>query len=471
MAGAEGGRGVRRPCSRVAIGGTHSGVGKTSLTLALVAALRRRGYRVQTFKVGPDFLDPSYLALASGRPCYNLDGWMMGRKYVEKLFARVTADADMVVIEGVMGLFDGAKTYSLKGSTAEIAAWLKVPVVLVADVHGMARSLAAIVKGYATFDGRIKVGGVIANRCGSENHAAFLREALKISRLPPLVAAIPRGALPKLPSRHLGLVTADARNLSPQILDMLADAFERHAMMEEFLKLAEAAPLLYDDVSARQTAPKRVRLGVAYDAAFHFYYQDFLDELERRGCELVRFSPVSDSRLPDGLDALYFGGGYPEEMAAYLSKNSAMRAAVKAFAESGRPVYAECGGLMYLCRTLEKADGTVYPMVGLLPVKTRMHNHIQSLSYTEVVLKEDSLWGKKGSMARGHEFHYSQILSSPAGLGGWRSVYSAKKRRSGIPEEEGFQKDQVLASYVHLYLASRPALLEHFIKTCEGGRP
>ncbi|OPY92917.1 MAG: Cobyrinic acid A,C-diamide synthase [Syntrophaceae bacterium PtaU1.Bin231] len=461
---------MKRPCPRLAIGGTHSGVGKTSLTLALVAALRRRGYRVQTFKVGPDFLDPSYLAIASGRPCYNLDGWMMGRKYVENLVARVTTDADMVVIEGVMGLFDGAKTHSLKGSTAEIAAWLRVPVVLVADVHGMARSLAATVKGYASFDGRVTVGGVIANRCGSDNHAALLSEALKASRLPPLMAAIPRGALPKLPSRHLGLVTADARNLSPQILDMLADAFERHAMVEEFLKLADTAPLLYDDRLARVIIPKRVRLGVAYDAAFHFYYQDFLNELERRGCELIRFSPISDTRLPDSLDALYFGGGYPEEMAADLSKNSAMRAAVKAFAGSGRPVYAECGGLMYLCRTLETADGTDYPMVGLLPAKTRMYPRIQSLSYTEVLLKEDSLWGKKGSIVRGHEFHYSQILPSPAGLDGWRSVYSARKRRSDIPKDEGFQKKQVLASYVHLYLASRPALLEHFIKTCEGGR-
>lgn len=459
---------MRKPCPRLAIGGTHSGVGKTSLTLAFVAALRRRGYRIQTFKVGPDFLDPSYLALASGRPCYNLDGWMMGRKYVERLFARVTADADIVVIEGVMGLFDGAKMHSLKGSTAEIAAWLRVPVILVSDVYGMSRSLAATVKGYVSFDRRVRVEGVIANCCGSEKHAALLRDALKASRLPPLVAAIPRGALPKLPSRHLGLVTANARNLSPQILDMLADAFEQHAMMEAFLKLADAAPLLYDDLFTRDTVPQRVRLGVAYDAAFHFYYQDFFDELERRGCEIIRFSPINDNRLPDDLNALYFGGGYPEEMAANLSKNSAMRAAVKAFAESGRPVYAECGGLMYLCRTLEKADGTVYPMVGLLPSKTLMHHRIQSLSYTEVLLKEDSLWGKKGSMARGHEFHYSQIQPSPVGLGGWRSIYSARKRRADVPEEEGFQKNQVLASYVHLHLASRPALLEHFIRTCEG---
>lgn len=460
---------MRNACPRLVIGGTHSGVGKTSLTLAFVAALRHQGYRVQTFKVGPDFLDPSYLAVASGRPCYNLDGWMMGRKYVENLVARVTADADIAVIEGVMGLFDGAKINSLKGSTAEIAAWLKVPVVLVASVRGVARSLAAIVKGYATFDRRVNVSGVIANRCGSESHAMFLKQTLRASSLPPLVAAIPRGALPKLPSRHLGLVTANAKNLSPQVLETLANAFEQHALLEDFLKLADTAPILPVSVPAKKVFAKRVRLGVAFDDAFHFYYQDFLDELECNGCELIRFSPMSDDCLPDDLDALYFGGGYPEEMAEVLSKNLAMRITVKEFAESGRPIYAECGGLMYLCRTLEKEDGTVYPMVGLLPAMTRMHNHVQSLAYREVFLKEDSLWGKKGNMARGHEFHYSQLLPNPVGIDGWRSVYITKTRRDGV-QEEGFQKSLVLASYAHLHLASRPALLEYFIKTCEGDR-
>lgn len=180
-------------CPRIVIGGTGSGAGKTSLALGLVAALRRRGSRVQAFKVGPDFLDPSYLSIASGRPCYNLDGWMMGRDYVEKLVARVTADVDIAVIEGVMGLFDGAGHDSLEGSTAEIAAWLRAPVLLVADVYGMARSLAAVVKGFATFERKVRVAGIIANRCGSVRHGIMLAETLRASRLPPLVAAVPRG--------------------------------------------------------------------------------------------------------------------------------------------------------------------------------------------------------------------------------------------------------------------------------------
>ncbi len=456
------------PCPRIVIGGTHSGVGKTSLTLALVAALRRRGHRVQTFKVGPDFLDPSYLTIASGRACYNLDGWMMGRKHVEGLFARATADADIAVIEGVMGLFDGTGPDSLEGSTAEIAAWLKAPVVLAADVYGMARSFAAMVKGYATFDRTVRIGGVIANLCGSERHGKLLEEALSAASLPPLVAAVPRGGLPGLPSRHLGLVTADSRNLSPQKLEELADMFEARSSLQEIVKLAEAAPPLNLKVPPRKRLLPRARIGIAFDGAFHFYYRDLLDELEDLGCELAAFSPAADKGLPACLDALYFGGGYPEELARELSGNTAMIADIIRFARSGRPVYAECGGLMYLCRSLETTDGEVYPMVGLLPAETRMHKSLRALSYTEVELQEDSLWGEKGSVARGHEFHYSELLSSPAGAEGWRPAYIMRKRRGTPPEEEGFQRGKVLASYAHMHLASRPELLEYFIKTCEG---
>lgn len=454
-------------CPRLIIGGTYSGLDKTPLTLALVNVLRRQGYRVQTFKVGPDFIDPPYLAIASGRPCYNLDGWMMGRKYVESLFARVTADADIAVIDGAMGLFDGAKINSLKGSTAEIAAWLKVPVVLVADAHGAVKNMAATVKGYVTFDKRVKVGGIIANHCSSEKHALLLQQVLRAASLPALFAAIPWGTLPKLSRHHLELFTVSGRESASQILENMAGIFKQHALLEEFVKLAASAPSFSVNVPVKQPLPKRVRLGVAYDAAFNFYYQDFFDELEFCGCELVRFSPVSDSRLPDSLDALYFGGGYPENMAADLSKNSAMQIAVKQFVESGGPVYAEGGGLMYLCRAMEKKDGTAHPMTGLLPVKIRMHHQMQLSAYTEVLLNEDSFWGRRGSMARGHQFHYSQIIPNSVKPDGWYLVYNIKKRQTaGVPEEEGFQKGLVLASYVHLHLASRPALLEYFVKTC-----
>ena len=454
-------------CPRIVIGGTESGAGKTSLTLALVAALRRRGTRVQTFKVGPDFLDPSYLSIASGRPCYNLDGWMMGRDYVEKLVARTTADADIAVIEGVMGLFDGASHDSLEGSTAEIAAWLRAPVILVADVYGVARSLAPVVKGFASFERHVRVAGVIANRCGSVRHGIMLAEALRASRLPPMVAAIPQGALPALPERHLGLVTADSRNLPPQALDELADAFEHHSTLGEIVNMARSAPFLYVEAPERKGIEGRARLGVACDAAFHFYYRDVLDELEDRGCTLVRFSPVADRALPEGLDALYLGGGYPEEEAAELSANGPMLASVRDFAASGRPVYAECGGLMYLCREMETVDGRRHPMAGILPAATKMHRGLQALAYVDVTLKEDSLWGLAGESVRGHEFHHSSLTSNPAGVEGWRSVYRMRTLRAEAPVEEGFQKGNVLASYAHLHLASRSRALERFIVSCE----
>ena len=458
-------------CPRIVIGGTESGVGKTSLTLAIVAALRRRGTRVQTFKVGPDFLDPSYLAVASGRPCYNLDGWMMGRDYVERLVARTTADADIAVIEGVMGLFDGASHDSLEGSTAEIAAWLRAPVILVADVYGMARSLAAVVKGFADFERKVRVVGVVANHCGSVRHGIMLAEALQASRLPPMVAAIPRGALPALPERHLGLVTADSRNLPPQALDALADAFEHYSTLGEIVNMARSAPFLYVEAPERKGIAGRARLGVAHDAAFHFYYRDVLDELEDGGCTLVPFSPVADRALPEGLDALYIGGGYPEELAAELSANGPMMAAVRDFAASGRPVYAECGGLMYLCREMETVDGKRHPMAGLLPAVTKMHRALQALAYVEVTLEEDALWGRAGESVRGHEFHHSTLTENPAGVEGWRSVYRMRKLRIDAPVEEGFKKGGILASYAHLHLASRPRAMERFIASCERRAP
>jgi len=490
---------------RIVIAGTQSGVGKTSLTLAIVAALRKRGITVQTFKVGPDFLDPTYLTVASGRPCYNLDGWMAGRDYVCRLFARASKGADISIIEGVMGLFDGADPAGSEGSTAEIARWLDAPVVLIAEVYGMARSIAAVVKGYASFEKNLRLAGVIANRCGSERHASMLAISLAAEKLPPLVGGIPQDALPNLPSRHLGLVTADPGNLSPSVLDGLADAFERYASVDDILRIARSAPLLNINVAPSDTASlpsfikrgrgrfshtdenpptslftkggqagleidKRISIGVAHDAAFHFYYQDLFDELEMRGCTLYHFSPLAESCLPDNLDALYIGGGYPEEHAEILSANRQMLSAIREFSSSGRPVYAECGGLMYLCRTLEKQDGAQYPMAGIIPASTRMLDRLKSLGYVEVTLKADSLWGAGGATLRGHEFHYSELTADPTADAAWRTVYALKKRRSDSAAKEGFQSGRVLASYCHLHLASHPEALRYFIDHCGADR-
>ena len=471
---------------RIMIAGTHSGVGKTTVTLGLIAALKRRGMRVQTFKVGPDFLDPSYHAVASGRPAYNLDGWMSTQEYVTRLFSRVSADADIAIIEGVMGLFDGAYPDSIAGSSAEIALWLNSPVILVTDVYGMAGSVAALVKGFATFHEGVHIAGVIANACGSRRHAELVEKSLESSGASRLVGAIEKGSLPVLSSRHLGLVTANTNNLSPLFLDSLADAVERQVSLDDILRIAGGAGSLslgnnqgVTEVEAQRSSytaitkipgiksdEKAICVGVARDDAFHFYYQDLFDELTRRGCIVMPFSPLREAKLPTEIDALYIGGGYPEEYAEALAANEAMKEGIRKFARSGRPVYGECGGLMYLSEVIETRDNISCPMVGLVPARTRMLDRIKSLGYVEVVFREDNLWGKKGEILRGHEFHYSELLISPEGKDGWRSVYDMTYRRTNAVYQEGFQKGNLLVSYVHLHLAGRPAALEAFLAEC-----
>ena len=457
---------------RIIIAGTQSGTGKTSLSLALVASLKRRGLRVQTFKIGPDFLDPSYLTVASGRSCYNLDGWMTRKEYVLELFGRTMKDADIAVIEGVMGLFDGSDPGTSEGSTAEMARWLDAPVLLVVNVHGMARSLSALVKGCVEFERDLKVAGVIANHSGPDHHKDWLTQSLKSASLPPLLGAIPRGAFPTLPSRHLGLITADPQNLPPKILGELADVFEQHLSVDAVLEIAKnALPLpVTESEQEANPYPKRISIGVAYDRAFHFYYPDNLDELKSRGCDLILFSPLQDRKLPEGIDALYFGGGYPEEYAETLSDNHEMQEAIRLFAKRGFPLYAECGGLMYLTQGIETTQGERYSMVGLLPVWSKMLNRLKSLGYVEVTLTNNSLWGERGAVLRGHEFHYSELAGPPLDDPLWTPVYRMKRRRSEKIFVDGFQQNNVLASYVHLHWASHPRSVETFINHC-GANP
>ncbi len=455
---------------RILIAGTHSGVGKTSLTLGITAALASQGLRVQTYKVGPDYLDPSYLAKASGNPCYNLDGWMMGQEYVRQLFVRTAASADIAIIEGVMGLFDGASSHDSSGSTAQIARWLNAPVILVVNVHGMARSLAALVKGFSGFDPGLNLAGVVANQCGSGRHAAYLKDSLVSSGCPSLMGALPRNSLPVLPSRHLGLVTADSTNLNQSTLTGLADAVKKHISLD---KLLDQARLTAPVSAARKKSPVEkvfVRLGVAYDEAFHFYYQDVFDEMEMRGCEMICFSPVHDKHLPERIHGLYLGGGYPEQYAEELSNNRGMLESIRSFITQGRPVYGECGGLMYLSKGVRIANDEEYQFVGGLPAWTRMLERREALGYVEVTLEEDTLLGKRGAKIRGHEFHYSKLENGPGLNSGWQRVYSLQKAQAQERTAEGFQRANILASYVHLHLPSRPEALEYFLDQCRRNR-
>lgn len=450
---------------RLVIAGTESGVGKTSVAIGLVRALRRRGLAVQPFKVGPDFLDPTYLRLAAGRECYNLDPWMCGENYVQRLFARASADADVAVVEGVMGMYDGASPDSSEGSTAALAALLEAPVVLLANAGGVARSFAAVVKGYAEFESRPGVAGVLANRVGSDRHADMLRTALQSTDAPPLLGAFPREAFPELADRHLGLVTADEDILPDRIIEHFAAACEQHIDLDRLMTVAENAAELDVPADDRPPVEPHVRLAIARDRAFHFYYPDNLEMLEALGAELVPFSPVTDAELPE-TDALYLGGGYPEEFAPKLSANESMRNSIRTFCEAGHPVYAECGGLMYLSRALQTTGGEEFPMCGVLPSRVRMLSRRRALGYAEVELTDDCLLGPQGRTLRGHEFHYSELLDDPADHPQWSTAYSVRKRRSGAPSAEGYRRGNVLASYVHLHLAGRPQSIESFLEHC-----
>jgi cobyrinic acid a,c-diamide synthase len=369
-----------------------------------------------------------------------------------------------------MGLFDGSDPSTSEGSTAEIARWLDAPILLVVNVHGMARSLSAIVKGCVEFEQDLRIAGIIANQSGSDYHKEWLTQSLKNAFLPPLLGAIPRGALPILPSRHLGLITADPQNLPPRILEELANVFEKHISLDSLIQIVKRVSPLSAPKPTSETMPcqRKVSIGLAYDKAFHFYYSDNLDELKWRGCDLIPFSPLEDRELPKDLDALYLGGGYPEEYAEALADNQDMKEAIQQFARSGPPVYAECGGLMYLTREIETTNGKRYSMVGLLPVWSRMLDHLKSLGYVEVTLTQNSLWGECGARLRGHEFHYSELMEVPQDNPLWKPVYKVKRRRSETISLDGFQKDKVLASYVHLHWASQPEAMANFISQLGG---
>ncbi len=453
------------------VAGTHSGVGKTTLTLGLLAALRRRGLCVQPFKCGPDYIDPGHHTLAAGRPSRNLDTWIMGADAVQRAYARACMKADAAVVEGVMGLFDGASSSDDEGSTAHVCRLLAVPVILVVQAKAMARSIAALVHGFAAFAPEVRVAGVIANQVGSEGHASILRESLDAAGLPPLLGAVPACADWTLAERHLGLVTAAEGGDRAEWFARLADGIEQHVDIDRLLACcaANAAPdatfAKEPEVEPAPHAPS-LRLGVARDEAFQFYYEDNLDMLRARGVELVPFSPLQDRALPAGLAGLYLGGGYPELHAAQLADNRGMRASILDFAESGKPVYAECGGFMYLCASLADVDGREWEMCGVFPVRTRMETRLRRLGYVEAETLADGLFGERGTRIRGHEFHWSHVESGSADAAVFRA-HPARSDEAGA--ETGLRRGRVWASYLHLHFASNPSALEAWVRVLRGG--
>jgi cobyrinic acid a,c-diamide synthase len=439
------------PLSAIVVAGTHSGVGKTSITLGLIGALRRRGLTVQPFKVGPDFIDPLHHQQASGRPPRNLDGWMLSAEANLERFARATGDADVAVIEGVMGLFDGSEGGSERGSTAEMAKLLRLPVVLVIDTSAMARSAAALIHGYTSFDPDLRVAGVILNNVGGERHADMIRDA--VAGALPILGALPRAADLVVPERHLGLhLPHEARR---DYVERLASLIEQHVDLDRLIELGLTERTPSPPTPAAQ--PRLARVGIARDEAFCFYYTDNLELLQQAGAELVEFSPINDP-LPADLDGLYIGGGYPELHADKLAANTATTKAIRDFATGSGPIYAECGGLMYLAETLQ-LDGESYPLCGVLPFSTKMPAPLK-LAYVEVTTI-GGLFGS-GRSARGHLFHRSELAGEPSVARCYRLQTSR-----GDQAEEGYHLGNVLASYAHLHFASEPKLASAFLQRCQ----
>ena len=452
---------------RLIIAGTHSGVGKTTVTLAILAALKARGRRVQAFKVGPDFIDPSHHRAATGRPSRNLDGWMLGATVNRDIFTRAAADADLSIIEGMMGLFDGSSPVDDIGSTAELAKQLDAPVVLVIDGSAMARSAAAMVSGYVKFDPAVRVVGVLFNRISGEGHYKLLKEAVEQETDVVAVGYLRPDPAVTISDRHLGLVTAMEQGTG-ELYGLLAKAAAETVDLDRVERLAHSCRELLAVVPepAMSEQPLTVRIGVAQDLAFCFYYPDNLELLQVEGAELVTFSPMNDRMLPD-VDMLYLGGGYPELHGEVLAGNVTMRTAIRQFAERGGTIYAECGGMMYLTQAIRDFGGTSHEMVGLFPAEAIMRKQGLTLGYRTVELSKDCIIGASGTIARGHEFHYSTLV--PRGKLDYACAFSDAQ---GVSKgSEGLVAGNSLALYTHIHFASQPQIAKTLVSSVRRTSP
>ena len=455
------------------ISAPQSGSGKTTVSLAIMAALIRRGLTVAPYKCGPDFIDPGYHQMVTNHPSINLDAWMCSEEFVRETFlihlTRLVNQAGpkIAVIEGVMGLFDGIGSSSLNGSSAQIAALTGAPVVLVVNARGMAASAAALVKGFSGFDPQVKVAGVIFNNVGSSSHAALLKEAVA-DHCPEIYCfgCIPRDQSLAIPSRHLGLVTADDNPLSVEFIEKLADMAECYLDLDRLgeLKIPFASPLQKQGANLPPASLMRgVCIAVARDPAFCFMYEDNLRLLRDAGAELAFFSPLRDSALPSNIDGIYLPGGYPELYACQLGENMSMKASLRSVVATDMPVYAECGGFVYLTEGIEASENQpAADFVGVFPVRCRMLPRRKALGYRQVELTENVDIGAKGDMARGHEFHYSEIGAMSEEI---ERCYRVS-RQGVILGLEGFRIRNCLASYIHLHFGSNRDIAETFIAAC-----
>ncbi len=440
---------------RIVLAGVTSGVGKTSITCAIIHGIQSRGYSVQPFKVGPDFIDPSYLTSVSGRTARNLDVWMMGEKEVLKNFVQ-NSKQNLSVIEGVMGYYDGFDGKSSYASTYDVAKIVKSNVILVLDASKAARSIAATAMGFVKFEKNSRICGVILNKIGSKRHEALCRDAMKKTGLP-ILGVIPRDNTIQLESRHLGLVPVPENKDLEKKIKSVARHVSKFIEIDEIIKISKDSSSL-PKVSPREKKKTKTTIAVALDESFNFYYQDNLEILSSLGAKLEFFSPCHDAKIPD-CDGIYIGGGFPEVKGSLLQKNQTMKNLVNKLAQDGMPIYAECGGLMYLTNSIQYDSGK-FKMVGLFDAMTIMEKSLK-LNYTSAKARPGSPFSLSG-VIKGHEFHYSEIdLLS-------RDSKFAYEMSTGIgikDKKDGLAVYNTLASYMHVHFAGSP-VADNFVKSC-----
>jgi cobyrinic acid a,c-diamide synthase len=435
------------------IGAARSGGGKTTITTGILAALVRKGYRVQPFKCGPDFIDPTLHSWVTGTTSYNLDIKMMGETCCREVFHKQAASADIIVVEGVMGLFDGGEA-----STAELAKLLDLPVILIVDAQSSAESNVAVLSGFEHFDPEVKVCGVIFNRIGSERHRELIEDAVQSRSRAEVLGYLPREADFEIPQRHLGLHMGEERPIDRDGLEKLVASIEHYLDLDRLLQISSNRIIQPPATLEKAWEPKgRKRIGFARDEAFCFFYEQNLELLELAGFDIIPFSPIHDRLPPENLDLLYFCGGYPEIHASRLADNHSMRQAVSRYHRRGTPLYGECGGFMYLCTSL--MDGREeHDMVGVFPLHTAMNKRLRRLGYRVVTLTEDCLFGRRGATLHGHEFHYSDIVrhnGSTHKSCDLKNLYLLDNN-----SHEGYSVGAAIGSYIHLHFGQSRDVLE-----------
>jgi cobyrinic acid a,c-diamide synthase len=460
--------------SRIVVAGTGSGAGKTTVTLGLMKAFADGGLRVQGFKCGPDYIDPTYHTVATGTPSRNLDSWMTSPDTVRETFIRASEGADISVIEGVMGLYDGKDPLTNTGSTAEIAMLTDSPVLLVVDVRSMGRSAAAIVLGFQRLEPKLRIAGVIVNRCGSQGHYGIVKKAIEQECGIPVLGWLKRDDGLDIPERHLGLVPAVERGELEPLFQRAAELIRAGTDLAALRALADSAPplslpahpLFAPDRLWSETqadAGERPVIAVARDAAFNFYYPENLDLLRQSGAELSFFSPLAGERVPEQASGLYLGGGFPEEFAADIAANKGFLEDIRNAVSRDMPVFAECGGYMVLARTLTDRSGAVHGMAGVIPSDVRMQEKRAALGYREATALQDCLLLEAGEIIRGHEFHYS-VMAYDESASPYPYAYQTKGMR-GL-QSEGYAKGNLLAAYTHIHLASLPKAAARWVEKC-----